>query len=370
MSSTRTRAAALLVATTAALALAACTGSGHHAAGSSVAQNPDPSTPSISAAPSVSVPGSTSAAPAKAHKGKPVNPFTGIGPVPKNSVIAVKIDDTQPGRPQRGIDRADIVYVEAVEGGLTRLAAIFATHLPTVGYVRSTRPSDPDLLLQYGKITEAYSGGAHDSLPRVHRSGITSWSDDAGAKYYFRVYRPESTYINLVLNLAKVAKHVKTPRAHSIGWTFNKSLSGSGFTTGAGTDIRTTVTGSYQLPSGTPVEFRWKPKLHKYVRYIDGVEQFAADGKPVATTNVIVQSCKVISHPEDTDVNGNPSQFTFTVGSGVVSVFRGGHRINGTWSRPKLVDGTRLHARNGKQIPLMPGNTWVVLIRRGVPVEG
>ena len=76
------------------------------------------------------------------------------------------------------------------------------------------------LLLQYGKITEAYSGGAHDSLPRVHRSGITSWSDDAGAPYYSRVPRAASAYINLVLDLAKVAARVHTPRAHSIGWTF------------------------------------------------------------------------------------------------------------------------------------------------------
>ena len=82
-------------------------------------------------------------------------------------MIAVKIDDTAPGRPQVGIDKADIVYIEEVEGGLTRLAAVFGTNKPAVGYVRSTRPSDPDLLLQYGKITEAYSGGARDSLPRV-----------------------------------------------------------------------------------------------------------------------------------------------------------------------------------------------------------
>ena len=108
-----------------------------------------------------------------------VNPFTGIGPVPKPPTIAVKIDDTPPGRPQVGIDQADIVYIEAVEGGLTRLAAIFGTHKPkAVGYVRSTRPSDPDLLLQYGKITEAASGGGHDSLPLLHRSGITGWIND------------------------------------------------------------------------------------------------------------------------------------------------------------------------------------------------
>jgi hypothetical protein len=288
--------------------------------------------------------------------------------VPKTPTIAVKIDDTAPGRPQRGIDEADIVYIEAVEGGLTRLAAIFGTHKPIVGYVRSTRPSDPDLLLQFGKITEAYSGGAHDSLPRVYASGITSWSNDAGAPYYYRVNRPESTYINLVLNLAKVAKKTHSVLPKSIGWTFNPSL--AGLTTTPALDIRTRVTGSYPYDSGTPVEFRYDASLKKYVRYIDGVRQYAADGKPITATNVIVQSCKVVSHPEDTDVNGNPSQFTYTVGTGTVSIFRQGVRINGTWSRATYGDGTTFKTATGATLPLDPGNTWVVLIRKGEPVSG
>lgn len=287
--------------------------------------------------------------------------------MPTTPTIAVKIDDTAPGRPQIGIDKADIVYIEAAEGGLTRLAAIFGTNKPReVGYVRSTRPSDPELFLQFGKITEAYSGGAHDSLPLVRNSGITSWSNDAGAAFYSRVPRYESGYINLVLDLASVAKRVKSARPRPIGWTFNPSS--AGLPVSRGTDVWTTVTGSKN--SGTPVEFRYDTKLKKYVRYIGGVRQFAADGKPVATTNVIVQSCKVLAHPADTDVNGNPSQFTFTLGKGAVSVFRQGKRINGTWSRAKLTSGTVLRTRSGTAIPLAPGNTWVVLIRSGIPTIG
>jgi hypothetical protein len=314
-----------------------------------------------SAAPTTSSAPSTPAAP------PPKNPFTGIGGVPNTPVISVKIDDTAPGRPQAGINQADIVYVEAVEGGLTRLAAIFSTHHPAkVGYVRSTRPSDPDLLLQFGKITAAYSGGAHDSLPLIRHSGLKSWSNDAGAPFYSRVSRGASSYINLVLDVARVAKNTHTPRPKPIGWTFSKSL--KGLTLHRGTDLRTTVTGSYS--HGTPVEFRWVRGLHAYVRYIDGVAQRAADGHRITATNVIVQQCKIVSHPSDRDVLGNPAQFTYTVGKGPVSVFRNGKRINGTWSRPFLSAGTRLVAAGGRQIPLMPGNTWVVLIRRGVPLSG
>jgi hypothetical protein len=349
----------VLAASVATLLAAGCTSSG-------------PSTPSAPAPAPTTSSTSTAAKPKPALK-KPskhkhtvakVNPLTGVGGVPHAPVIAVKIDDTAPGRPQVGIDKADVVYIEAAEGGLTRLAAVFGTNKPVVGYVRSTRPSDPDLLLQYGKITEAYSGGAHDSLPRVHRSGIKSWSNDAGAPFYRRVSRAASSYINLVLDLRNVARHSHTPRPRSIGWTFGKL---KGIHPTPAYDIRTTVTGSYS--SGTPVEFKYDRKIHKYVRYIDGVRQHAADGRLVSARNVIVQSCRILAHRRDTDVLGNPSQFTYTTGHGGVQVFRYGKRIKGTWTRSNLHRGTIMRALNGKRIPLAPGNTWVVLIRKGIPVS-
>jgi hypothetical protein len=338
---------AVLVTTLAAGLLAsACTGS----------DSPTPSTSGNGTASSGS-----SATPAT-PKTPAVNPFTGRGPVPKTPTIAVKIDDTAPGRPQLNIDKADIVYIEEVEGGLTRLAAIFGTNKPTVGYVRSTRPSDPDLLLQYGKIVEAYSGGAHDSLPRVHRSGIQSWSNDAGAPYYKRANRAASSYINLTLDLNQVAKHVHgRPGPKDIGLRWSTSAPAA--KAGKGTDVRTTV-------GGTPVEFRWSGQLKRYVRYINGVAQHAADGKLISTPNVIVQVCKIVSHPQDRDVLGNPSQFTFTVGTGKVSVFRNGKRYDGTWSRKHLSDGTTLRLSNGKSLTLSPGGAWFALVRSKARTTG
>ena len=296
-----------------------------------------------------------------------MNPLTGVGPVPPTPLIAVKIDDTADGRPQLNIDKADIVYIEAVEGGLTRLAALFGTNKPTVGYVRSTRPSDPDLLRQYGKITEAFSGGQDVSRKIVHKLRLSAWNFGAGASFFKRVPRNVAhSYVNLELNLAEVAKKARTARPASNGWTFARSL--AGLRTTFGTKVETTVTGSYS--SGTPVEFRWNPKLGKYVRYIDGTAQHADDGKLVTATNVVVQSCRVKTFSADRDVNGNPAQFTYTVGSGAVSVFRQGKRINGTWSRRNVTSGTALRTANRKRLPLNPVNTWVVLVRKGVSVSG
>ena len=354
---TRLRPARIAVGSIAAVALlglTACTGSS--SAAKSSAPAPSSSTPTPTPTTSASVAAAAT------------NPYTGVGAVPRTPVIAVKIDDTAPGRPQVGIDKADIVYIEAVEAGYTRLAAIFGTNKPKVGYVRSTRPSDPDLLLQYGKITEAYSGGAKVSLAIRAKSGLNGWSNDAGAAYYVRNNRSQSDYINLTLDLAKVAKKVKTAKPKSNGWTFNPSLAGLPAT--AATDLRTTVTGTYNVSTGTAVQFKWNPSIKKYVRYINGVAQHAADGSLVSATNVVVQSCEVHSYPSDKDVNGYPAQFTTTVGSGAVSVFRQGERVNGTWSRASTSAGTTLTASNGRPLSLNPGNTWVVLIRKGVPVRG
>ena len=58
---------------------------------------------------------------------KPVlHSFTGLEGV-DGPVLAVKIDDTRPAHPQIGLEFADVVYIEQVEGGLTRLAAIFSS---------------------------------------------------------------------------------------------------------------------------------------------------------------------------------------------------------------------------------------------------
>ena len=74
-------------------------------------------------------------------------------------LLAVKIDDTNMAHPQIGLEDAEIVFIEQVEGGLTRLAAIFSTVIPQrVGPVRSARISDIDVLSQFGRVAFAYSG--------------------------------------------------------------------------------------------------------------------------------------------------------------------------------------------------------------------
>jgi len=314
-------------------------------------------TPDKSAVSSTQVPSTTAASTTPPPPPPPVNPLTGTAPVPTGPVVAVKIDDTANGRPMRNIDAADVVYIEQVEGGLTRLLAVYATNKPLVEAVRSTRASDPELVAQYGPIDYVASGGAANPLSVLDASPLKSTINDRNGPGFTRDNNRYAPY-NLIADLAKVSTALPGGGgSKDVGFTW--SADASAIASDPAANTFSTVVGS------TPVRFDYDASTAKYVRVIGGVPQKQSDGAPVATPNVIVQFCSVTPYPADIDVNGNPSQYTHSVGTGAVSVFRGGKRIDGAWSRPSADSPTSFVGSDGKPIALTPGGTWVVLVATG-----
>lgn len=331
----RVRIAAIAVG---ALALASCSSSHHPAAG-----------PTASGTTSAAAP---SQAPA-AH----VNPLTG-GPPTRSPAVAVKIDDTADGRPQVGIDSANIVYIEQVEGGLTRLLAVFETKLPKVEAVRSTRVGDPEIALQYGPIDYVASGGSDGELKPLKASKLRWTVGDKGGPGFGRdPNRPVP--FNLTADLASIAKRLKGPTARDIGLTWSTDVTNTGDT--PATKVRTVV-------GGTAIEFDWDAARQRYVRIINDASAKAADGHVIATPNVIVQSCQVTTFNGDIDQSGSPAKVTHTIGKGSVAVFRNGRRINGTWHRATVGDVTHLVDTHGRPITLAPGGAWFVLVATGAVI--
>jgi len=313
-------------------------------------------TPTLTTVTPSATPTSSTPAPPPA----PVNPFTGAKPS-RNPVVAVKIDDTGNGRPQVNIDKADLVYVEQVEGGLTRLLAVYNTQLPSVEAVRSVRANDPELLAQFGPIAFAASGGAPNPLSVMDRSTLKTSINDRGGPGFSRDGSRPAPY-NLVANLAQVGASLHAPRATSIGLRFARLSRSQLNGLARGTSINTVV-------GSTGVQFEWNAQLRRYVRLIGGVAQHAADGATIATPNVIVQFCDVTPYPQDVDVVGNVAQFTHSVGRGRVVIFRDGHRIEGTWSRAATNRGTFYASRLGKPLTLAPGGAWILLVATNAPLS-
>ncbi len=287
------------------------------------------------------------------------NPLTGVGAPPSGSVIAVKVDDTAAGRPSMGLEKADVIYIEEVEGGLTRMVAVFASAKPKVRAVRSIRSSDPELLAQYGRITVVASGGGRKAIQVLDRSSLHSSINDRGQVGFSRDRSRPAPY-NVVTDLAKVDQAIKADGVRNVGFTWgavDRRLAGAT----AAARVSTRV-------GSTPVGFVWDAKLSRYVRTVGGVRVLTASGVPVAKPNVLVQYCQIVADRSDHDVNGNPTMYTKTVGSGRVVLFRGGKQINGTWSRSGAGAPTRFTDSAGKPLLFAPGGTFVALVRPGAPV--
>src|SRR5699024_2796891 len=75
------------------------------------------------------------------------------------AAVSVKIENSPAARPQVGLQRADIVWEQLVEGGMTRFVATYHSDLPEeVGPIRSIRPMDAAIAGPAGGVL-AFSGG-------------------------------------------------------------------------------------------------------------------------------------------------------------------------------------------------------------------
>jgi hypothetical protein len=306
--------------------------------------------------------GSKSTAAAPSSSSPPAaSPLTGLR-ASDNPVVAVKIEDTANGRPQAGTDKADLVYVEQVEGGLTRLLAVFNSSLPkTVEPVRSVRANDPELASEFGNIIFVASGGSARGLGPLLRSSLKPVINDRNGRGFSRDSSRPVPY-NLRADLTTIADKVHGPKAADIGLTWSARLTAAQTAqTKPGPQVATRV-------GATSVGFRWDAKSERYVRIIDGRVQKTVDGSVIDTPNVIVQFCHV-RNGGGRDAAGNSTRYTSTIGHGRAVVFRNGRRIEGTWSRPAAGDGTKLTTSDGKPIPLTPGGAWFALVATDAPLS-
>jgi hypothetical protein len=312
------------------------------------------------ASPSTAIPassGPTSAATPVASTAAPVlSPLTGRPVSAGRPVLAVKIDNVPPARPQTGLDKADVVYVEPVEGGLSRILAIFSSSLPSrIGPVRSARESDLELLGQYGRVGLVYSGANRSVHSAIADAPVVDLSQDRVPSAYSRSSAhkaPHNLYVDpgVLLRLGKGSTAGKgIAVAKDIGFRFGDLPVGEGTTTG-----RQVV--RYGAAS---TAFTWSPTRKRWNVTLDGRAASSTDGGRLAATTVVVQYVDVTSS-ELHDTLGNVTPYTHSVGSGKALVLRDGVSIKARWSRPSADSGTTFTTAAGADLPFAAGQVWVV----------
>lgn len=263
--------------------------------------------------------------------------------------VAVKIDNVADARPQTGIGSADVVYVEPVEGGLTRLVTIFAGRAPgVVGPVRSARRTDIQLLAQYGRPVLAYSGAAPELLPSLHRADLVNAPPERAPRAFHRNgARPEPH--NMYVRPANLPRGTRAPAQPPLA---------IGAAPGGGHPTSRQDVG-FRAAHYT---FIWSKRAHRWLVSLDGRPLISTESGRVDAATVVIQRVKLTARERIEDANGVVSPVAATVGHGRAYVLRDGRRFTGTWKRPALRAPTRFHTVAGLDLPLARGPVWVLLV--------
>ncbi len=302
-----------------------------------------------------------------AVKDGPLAPLTGLvdqsGASASRPAIAVKIDNAPDARPQSGLEAADIVYEEVVEGGVTRFIAVFQSTAPggngLAGPVRSVRPMDPNVLAAYHGLV-AYSGGIPAFVALLRKAPVQDVDVDVATDAYSwdkSRAAPHNEYVSPDKLWPKAKSgYNEPPKA-----MFEFRPAGEPF----GDAEAHHVVIPYS-PLQTSI-YDWDAASGTWKRTSNGTPHVLASGVQIAPQNLVVQFV-----PEHTlsyvDPSGTKVVEATVTGSGDAWFFSAGRMTKGHWSKDSASAPTTFTDSSGSTVKLSPGRTWVHFAPLGTAV--
>ena len=292
------------------------------------------------------------------RQGNPMFPLTGL-PAPSadaagEAVLAVKIDNAAPARPQTGLDHADVIIEEVVEGGVTRFLALFQSQgSDPIGPIRSVRPVDPALLAPFGGAF-AYSGGTKRFINGLHREPIADVGVDLLPSAYFRGTQAKAPY-NLYSRTSALRAAMGATRAPEQPWTFLDPGA-------AWSAVGAIPTDTYELQVSkvTRVRWRWDPAAKAWERTTNGTLHVVRGGRAVVAENVVVIHVPYLDTAA-TDASHAPVPEPAVLGAGPATFLVDGMQSEGHWSKSAVALPFRFTDAKGSTVALRRGVTWVLL---------
>ena len=266
--------------------------------------------------------------------------------------LAGKIDNHPSARPQVGLDEADIVFEELVEGGLTRYIAIWHSSLPAeIGPVRSVRPMDPEIVSPFGGIF-AYSGGQVRFIQMMQEAPV-----------YNAIHGQPDTEETFYRTSAKVAPHnvlVKAPEL--VDQHLNLPAPERQFAYAPSVEESTAVVAGSPVTSMNPrfsgfssPSWEWDGTQGTFLRFqTNGAADLASSGNQIFATNVVVLQVGIDV------VEDIPTTRLVNQGKGWVAT--GGSILEINWFKATPESPIILTTDDGEEVRLGVGNTWIELI--------
>jgi len=283
------------------------------------------------------------------------NLFSGL-PGENNQILVVKVDDTKQARPQVGLEDADVIYVEQVEAGLTRIAALYSSHLPDlIGPVRSARISDIELFAQFGRVGLAYSGAQSKMRPVIAGANIENLSAEINPPSIYTKDPSRVGPVNMILKPSLLLERANAKAKTKIDlpirspWSFGDAPSEQVITT----------TAKIKWPNAR-YELRWDEVRKQYLTYFNGEANLSAIGEQLGADTAIIQLVSITPSIYG-DKFGGVTPVSKTTGSGKAIMLRDGFRYEITWKRDLATDVTTWLTKDGKVANFKPGKIWIFL---------
>jgi hypothetical protein len=292
---------------------------------------------------------------------RPRSPFTGqpIDPeVLDRALLIVKIENSENARPQSGMDSADIVIEELVEGGITRFMVLFHSDLPAVaGPIRSARPVDVELLSGFGASGFAYSGaraeveGLLATAPSVRVvEGVSGFFRDGARR------APHNLYLEPATVLDVVERRGARPLI-DIGWEFDEDVPGGELA------CPSSATGCADPGASVVIEMSRSFRTGWTYEAAAGVYRRDQNGRPFAATGageIGAANVIILATRHYVGASGYDETDATTAGAPAI-VLRDGRRYEARWEKPTPSDLLRILTPDGRPFPLKPGATWLHL---------
>jgi hypothetical protein len=304
---------------------------------------PGTTTPPTTRPPTTTRP-TTTAAPTTTSPPPPAYPLLGL-PIanpaewqPRPALI-VKIDNVS-AKPQSGLNEADLVFEEIVEGRATRFAAVFNSRdADPVGPIRSGRTQDVTLFQSYNDPVFAFSGGNAGVNAALAATGWTILSQGNGM---FRDSRFHGTPHNL---------YARTTELYAQAGDSGLAVPQFKYGQTAGTPAQ----GCNLAIGGVRASWAWDATEGMYLRAEGGSPHPTTNGQ-VATRNVVVLFMPYAGSWVD-----SRSPEAQSVGNGRAVIYRNAQKIEGNWSRDDANLPFTLTTANGEPLLLSAGRSFIEL---------
>ncbi len=277
--------------------------------------------------------------------------------------LAVMLDNTPNAFPHSGLAGADLVYEAFVEGGITRLMAVYwRREADLVMPIRSARTPFVIWASELGAIY-GHAGGASTDNDANAMGQIVEWgvrdlnafSPEANTGYHRDLgrYAPYNLATSTE-KLREIAARLGFDGPPAVEpWKFRNSGDPAPGDRAEGIEIDFQGSRySWQL-----VQWKWDPAARAYARYQFGGPHIDATTKEqLKFTTVIV----MVAPAQVVDDAGHV--LLEQLGEGPATVFTAGRAIKGTWKKPERESRTRFFDESGQEIAFERGPIFIEVI--------